>query len=896
MLYKKYQTGVQKVVMPPGAESYTGITGVGGVADRFTGQPWGAVGDGLGQVGQQLISDNKAGSKKDVAGATVGGALQWGGTAASVALNPAVLGATGGLSAAAVPIAMIAGGIKSNIDAKHLEREQKQAENFNEYADDMNTFVGQEAGYIEPTTTNTFGRTLYGDMAPQPIMAKHGVHMQGYKKYNNGVYQLTADFAGGPSHEQGGIKYIAPVPSRSGMVSKPIEVEGGELELTSIKDGSKTIIPKNKASKARSYLKNGNDLALQTLIDTLPTESEATMPMMRKGGKIYAKDGVKNIGGRQYTMFRGQPVLQTQEEIDAYTTYLKNKGKSDDKIQAAIDRATKSTQKYLTKKGVTPGNTDAAGIDINNPWASMSGNVFLSDPFEGLPEAGTTTIDGVVDEEGEPVQFDTYGGKIYPDWTNQDYYKDYLVSQGKSPEDAQAEINALSEEGVVLDTQWDDAREVDFQNKKGRAIADGGGTFTDSYGQEYEFDQYGNEIIDGVAHQEVLDAEGIPTLMPVSTAEHPNVYSPADRFNEYETNSWYPGVSKFINERGDAILEAADGGEGFAALQREVAEWNETHPDAQVDPDEFSNFFDEFYTPGAEVGEGITGTRGYGYGDSRNLEQMNLDALRKYRDEKNAALLEGEKLAAEVTDTGLDNPTTIVDDGNAKVGTGDGTDKGDRTPVVTDDAGAKTGGTGMKAGEVASLAGTLLPTVYNLAQGMGKSTVYQPDYISLDRINYTDMSDPARQRVRGSVRTAMESGQGHNASVVAQNAAVNKMAGDKVLNEIDLGELGRYDAVAKANTDIGNREEMINLGQMEKAQRKTDLALKNKKEYTEAGIQGIARVADDLYTRGLHKSRDAKADDIQGSVLEGYEKTFPFLYGENGLDPDRIALLKSILS
>ena len=529
MLYKKYQTGTQKLVVPAGAEAQNGGVGMASMMDQFTGTPFGAIGDTAGMLGKELIGDNKAGSQKDVTGRQVQAGFSAAGAAGSVALNPAVMAATGGLSALAVPIAGIGGALLARGAAKRAETSQLQAENFNKGADITNSLVGNETTYVDPETTNTFGRTLY---------AKHGVRMG---NNDSGLYQLTADFNGGPSHAEGGIKYIAPVKSGSATYLKPIEVEGGELEVTS-GDGSKAIIPKNKAKKAKEFLKKGDDLAMKTLIHSLPSEAEATENA--QGMSMYENGGMVGPPGEQWARNDiAVPTLQTSMSEPSFT--------------------------------------------LRGP----------ENPFEGM------------------------GG-----------------SQEFSP---------------------------------------------------------------------LSDA---PTL------------------------------------------------------------------------------------------------------------------------------------------------------GNAQ-------------------------GMGNVGGQASAL-GSFLPTAYNLIQGgFGDAETYQPNNIELQKLQYRDMSDPRRQAIKGAGNLAAEQTRNYafNASSQGQNARLANLQAQQQLMGVDLGELSRRDAIDKANVGLTNQERMFNLGQLEKAQMKTDQAAANKQDYLEAGIGGVGTLSDDMYTRRSGQRRDAKADAIQRQMLGTLKPTYGHMYGDKGL-------------
>ena len=629
MLYKKYKkgtkkvskyaNGIQKVTVPGGAEDATGLEGVGGMVDQLSGttaMPYGAMGDVGGQFLQNKLANNKPGSVQDAHAYQGKVAMQAAGAVAPVALNPAVLGATYGLSSLAVPVAAGAAYLGSASKAKGIEREQLFASNANENVDKQLAFTGQESNYIEPQTTNTFGRTLYGDMAPKPIYAEHGVTMergnQGHEEYS-----LTADFAG-PTHAEGGIKYTAPVKSNSGTILKPIEVEGGEIEVKNSK-GDISIIPKAKAARARDFLKQGNDLAMETLIDSLPTEDEA-----QKGNQIYAANGVQGIGDNYLSYLQATNPQQQQYQVPSVEGRLRN-------------------------------------------FANNNQGLNQTQTANALREAG--------------LERSAY---------------DYLKGQG----------------------------------------ADVGTDYSANFFGPKTYAAFGEAF--GGQHPQPIGAT--------------------------------PGINDLAQPVG-ARVGPPVGPQG-----------------PQPDP--------------------VTG----------------------------------------------------------------------QAPLAS--SAARSGGRG-NAGEIAATIGSAAPTIYNLSKGLfGESEVYDPNYVDLETPQYRDMSDPSRARVKGSVAVGAEatSNYAYNAADAGQNQLMGKFAGDELLNQIDLGELGRYDQVQAQGTQIRNQKALINRAAEESAEVKTLTAAENKLNYLEAGIGGVGTLSDDLYSRSLVKSRDAKAYEQQETSMGALREAFPFLY------------------
>jgi len=270
---KKYQNGVQQVVVPPGAT------------------PSGGFGE--------LVANNKAGSQRDALGATMDDSMNAMQATSSVALNPAVLGATGGLSALAIPAAgAITAGVQYNQN-RSAEAKEGGAEKFNANAEIQAGREGQEVGFADQGVGNTYGKTMYGDMNPAAIYAENGITMGGESKNGVGEYNLTKNFEQAPTHEDGGLTYTAkikgPVKSGSKNYTKTIEVEKGELEVTG-KDGRVSIIPARKAKEAKAALKAGDNLRMENIIRSLPKEGTADP----EGGPMKYEGGIQDLLSKHY--------------------------------------------------------------------------------------------------------------------------------------------------------------------------------------------------------------------------------------------------------------------------------------------------------------------------------------------------------------------------------------------------------------------------------------------------------------------------------------------------------------------------------------------------------------------------------------------------------------------
>lgn len=163
--------------------------------------------------------------------------LKMAGQVAPLALNPAVLGATGGLSALAIPIAGATGAImgKSKADKQQKQLHDIWQENYmvtKEPALDLN----YKSGGLLPISVYANG----GDMSLMPGIG------------NPGMGELTE--LEGPKHEEGGIP-----------IGKNAEVEGGEVKLDDYIFSDTLKIPTTKktfADMAKTIKKKYEDRPL----------------------------------------------------------------------------------------------------------------------------------------------------------------------------------------------------------------------------------------------------------------------------------------------------------------------------------------------------------------------------------------------------------------------------------------------------------------------------------------------------------------------------------------------------------------------------------------------------------------------------------------------------------
>jgi hypothetical protein len=174
-----------------------------------------------GQIIKKRANDNSAYTftDKERRGNVGGSALSSAGTAAGIALNPAVLGATGGLSLLAIPLAAGIGALKarkenkaSQEEADRLQREQAAIRGSYQSAFVNSRLTGADTGFGLNSSTN-----MNNQFTNQYQVARTG----GVKKVPGGqivpIEGTDAVEFKGRSHENGGV-----------TIDKNTEVEGGE--------------------------------------------------------------------------------------------------------------------------------------------------------------------------------------------------------------------------------------------------------------------------------------------------------------------------------------------------------------------------------------------------------------------------------------------------------------------------------------------------------------------------------------------------------------------------------------------------------------------------------------------------------------------------------------------
>lgn len=387
------------------------------------------IANSVAQIGSGIVDSTT--ENDSVGGAAAKKGLNWAGTAASVALRPEVLAATGGFSALAIPVA---GGIGAVLGGTDQVRENK-------YADFQNSANKRRR------QNNSYNPNPYGMDSSYTMNAANGGNIgpSNIKNYYADGGEMVPLNSNTEQVEGNEPQLVDGVVKRDDRTGQPIAmVDHNEI----IKDGQQVFSDEKKISKkaglTRTFAKTAEILAKQK--GKLETQLEK-----RGGQDVYTANAIKAVDRQMNNLFGLQERTATQMGLREPAPQQAMAMKSGGNLRgydgggplmpysiAELDKQNAMKIAEYERMYGTSGRNPHLTYGINPPQKLSSG---LPDPLEKQKNKALSDMNGKTEQEKQKIAQDYYiqnNFNTIPNYTDinaRGLAGDYSINSGRNLND-----------------------------------------------------------------------------------------------------------------------------------------------------------------------------------------------------------------------------------------------------------------------------------------------------------------------------------------------------------------------------------------------------------------------------------------------------------------------------